>query len=75
MRFYQFFGIVIKILYNNICILCIFIYADNFKEILLLQIIILMRLILNHNNGVAVAYCKKEILIILQKNIIKFLKS
>ena len=54
----------------------VLLYADNFKEILLLQINNPHVLDSYHNDEVAVAYCKKEILIILQKKILSnFLKK
>ncbi|MDY5184660.1 hypothetical protein [Helicobacter trogontum] len=37
MRFYQFFGMVIKVLYI-IPALCLFAYADNFKSITILEL-------------------------------------
>ncbi len=51
-------------------------YADNFKEILLLQINNPYVLDSFHNDEAAVAYCKKgNIDYFTEKNIIKFLKK
>ncbi len=64
-----------KILYT-ILALCIFTYADNFKEIVLLQINDPYVPDSDRNDEVVIAYCKKgNVDYFTEKNIIKFFKK
>ena len=64
-----------KILYTMLA-LCIFTYADNFKEILLLQINDPYVLDSYRNDEIAVAYCKKgNVDYFTEKILLSFLKK